>query len=40
MISLYANSVVSSDYNGDGVPDLAVAGDGGVQVFLGKAVIE
>ncbi|MEZ4370258.1 MAG: VCBS repeat-containing protein [Polyangiaceae bacterium] len=34
------NSVVSSDYNGDGVPDLAVAGDGGVQVFLGKAVIE
>lgn len=34
------SSVVSSDYNGDGVPDLAVAGESGVQVFLGKAVIE
>ncbi|MCA9627111.1 MAG: VCBS repeat-containing protein [Myxococcales bacterium] len=34
------NSVVSSDYNGDGVMDLAIAGEGGVQVFLGKAVIE
>lgn len=33
-------SVVSSDYNGDGVLDLAIAGEGGVQLFLGEAVVK
>ena len=33
-------SVVSSDYNGDGVLDLAIAGEGGAQLFLGEAVIK
>jgi hypothetical protein len=33
----YPNSVAVGDFNGDGVPDLAVAGLGGaVRVFLGK----
>jgi uncharacterized protein (TIGR03437 family) len=31
-----AGAIASADWNGDGIPDLAVAGQGGVWVWLGK----
>src|SRR6267143_1191089 len=34
--SVAAFSVAAGDFNGDGLPDVAVLGDGGLVVFLGK----